>query len=48
MRICDYIALHRTPWIRQTDRDYRAGDGAAVDERIFARIVVEEWTPEEN
>ena len=48
MWICDYIALHRMPWIRQADRDFRAADGVAGDEPIITRIVVEEWKAEEG
>lgn len=45
LRICDYIALRRMPWIRLADRDFRAGDGATDDAPIFTRITVEDWMP---
>jgi hypothetical protein len=43
LRYADYIALHRLPWIRMADRDFRAGDGAESDEPIFTRIEVTDW-----
>jgi hypothetical protein len=42
-RICDYISLRRMPWIRQSDRDYRATDGTTDKEPIITRIEVEDW-----
>jgi hypothetical protein len=43
LRTCDYIALRRMQWIRQADRDFRAGDGVRDDEPIITRIEVTNW-----
>jgi hypothetical protein len=43
LRICDYIALRRMPWIRQADRDFRLVGGGADDELIITRIEVTDW-----
>lgn len=42
-RIFDYISLRRMPWIRQLDRDFRAGDDITDKEPIITRIDVEDW-----
>jgi hypothetical protein len=47
LRIADYISLHRCPWIRLADRDFRTGDGAAGDDPIFTRVKVEEVEEED-
>lgn len=47
LRICDYIGLRRLSWIRQADRDFRPGDGAADTEPFIAAIEVADWQPPE-
>jgi hypothetical protein len=39
-RICDYISLHRMPWIRLCDRDFRSGDGVPDDEPIITQVEI--------
>jgi hypothetical protein len=46
-RTCDYISLHRMPWIRVADRDFRPGDGQDADTAIITRITIEDVTEEE-
>lgn len=48
LRICDYIALRRMPWIRVADRDLRGPGGGADDEPIFTRIKVTDWVAPEG
>jgi hypothetical protein len=47
-RICDYISLHRMPWIRVADRDFRPGDGQDADTAIITRLTIEDVTEEEE
>lgn len=42
LRICDYIHLHRMPWIRVADRDPRAADGVADNKPVITEIRIEE------
>jgi hypothetical protein len=42
LRICDDIHLHRMPWIRVADRDYRAPDGEADNKPVITEIRIEE------
>ena len=42
-RICDYISLRRMQWIRQADRDFRAGDGADDHEPIITHLELTDW-----
>jgi hypothetical protein len=37
-RTCDYISLHRMPWIRLADRDFQPGDDVPNNEPIFTRF----------
>ena len=46
LRIFDYISLRRMPWIRQADRDFRAGNGVGHTEPVITRIEVEDWKRE--
>jgi len=46
LRIFDYIGLRRMPWIRQTDRDFRAGNGVAETEPVITLIEIEDWERE--
>jgi hypothetical protein len=46
LRISDYISLHRLPWIRQSDRDFRGS--VANDEPIITRIEVTDWKRKEQ
>lgn len=43
LRFFDYISLRRMPWIRQSDRDFRAVGDAADSEPFISRIAVEDW-----
>jgi hypothetical protein len=47
LRIFDYIGLRRMPWIRQTDRDFRAVDGVANNEPIITLIEISDWLRKE-
>ena len=47
LRICDYIGLHRMPWIRLADRSFRPGDADPGDKAIITRITLEDWMPEQ-
>jgi hypothetical protein len=40
LRICDYIHLHRMPWIRMADRDFTTADGVSDKEPIITNIQV--------
>ncbi len=43
LRIGDYISLHRMPWIRVADRDFRAVGGSAGE--VITRIEITPWEP---
>ena len=43
LRIFDYICLRRMPWIRQTDRDFRAIDAGMDTEPVITRIDIDDW-----
>ena len=43
LRIFDQISLRRIPWIRQADRDFRAGDGVGDTDPIITRLEVDDW-----
>jgi hypothetical protein len=45
---CNAISLHRLPWIRLADRDFRRADGVPDDKPIFTRIEVTDWVPGED
>jgi hypothetical protein len=45
LRICDYVSLRRMPWIRQADRDFQPGDGAADSEPFIRLIEIRDWKP---
>jgi hypothetical protein len=40
VRLCDYIHLHRMPWIRVADRDFQATDGSGDNEPIITGFQV--------
>ena len=42
LQICDDIHLHRMPWIRAADRDYRSADGAPDNKPVITEIRIEE------
>ena len=43
LKIFDQISLRRIPWIRQADRDFRAGNGVGSTEPVITRLKVEDW-----
>ena len=42
LRICDDIHLHRMPWIRVADRDFKAADGVPDNKPVITEIRIEE------
>jgi hypothetical protein len=40
LRLCDYLHLHRVPWIRVADRDFQATDGSGDNEPIITGLEV--------
>jgi hypothetical protein len=45
LAICEYIHLHRMPWIRVADRDFRAADGEPGNKPVITEIRIEEVAP---
>lgn len=48
LRIFDGISLRRVPWIRLTDRDFRAGGDGADNEPVITRLEVTDWVRSEE
>ena len=48
LRVFDCISQRRMPWIRQTDRDFRAVDGDTDNEAVITRICLEDWKPQKD
>jgi hypothetical protein len=48
LRMFDLVSLRRVPWIRMTDRDFRAIGGDNDNEPVVTTITVEDWVAEEK